>query len=295
MKLVSASEAISAIPDGSTVVVPASCAEAQGFGEAFAAQVEQFSNLTICSGLSLGNYAFLKRGLGEHFHYLTWQASPSLRSLVREKNPGKFSFVPLRLSDLPAVVRRGGAIAPSVAVVHTSLPQPDGTVNLGISAGPNKHFAANADLVIAQLNPRMPATCGDTRISLDDIDLAFESEHPLATYETGAATAADVQIVDYVLSLIPDNAWVQLGIGAVPDRILAGLVGVPGVQLFSGMLSKSLTTFLEGVSHQPTVINGELAGDVDLYNYCAGNTAIDMQPMTVYSISRPVSEPIAAR
>lgn len=75
MKVVAPEAAVAAIPDGSTVMLPGACAEPREFYRAFSAGVERFSNLTVASGLSLGGYGFLERGLGEHFRYLTWQAS----------------------------------------------------------------------------------------------------------------------------------------------------------------------------------------------------------------------------
>jgi 4-hydroxybutyrate CoA-transferase len=281
MRVVEPAAAIAAIADGAVVVLPGACAEPRAFYAAFAAGVERFRQLTLCSGLSLGTYPFLAHGLGEHFHYLTWQAAPRLRPLFRENDRRKLSFVPLRLSDLTQVVRRGGPIHPDVAVVQTSLPQPDGTVSLGISVGPNRHFIDQAALVIAEMNANMPVTCGDTRVPLSAIDLAIESDLPLATYDTGLPEARDERIVEHVLGLVPEDAWVQFGIGAVPDRVLQRLAGIRGVNLFSGMLSASLVDFLEGVRHTPRVVSGELAGDARLYEYCNGNAALDLQPMTV--------------
>ena len=281
MKVVAAEAAVAAIPDDAILILPGACAEPREFYRAFNAGVERFRKLTVCSGLSLGGYGFLERGLGEHFHYMTWQAAPKLRSLFQENDRRKVSFVPIRLSDLTRVVRRGGPISPDAVVVQTSLPQPDGTVSLGISVGPNRHFIEQAPLVVAEMNANMPVTAGATRIALDQIDYAFEAAHPLAQYDTGEPEPRDRSIIEHVLSLIPAGAWVQFGIGAVPDRVLQRLCDIPDVNLYSGMLSRSLVDFLEGARHTPQVINGELAGDPRLYDYCNGNPMIQMSGLDV--------------
>lgn len=281
MKIVSPSAAVAAIPDDTLVVFPGGCGEPRRFFEAFSAGVERFRALTVCSGLSLGEYGFLERGLGQHFHYLTWQASPKIRHLFKDNDRRKVSFVPIRLSDLTRVVCRGGPLHPKVAVVQTSPPLQDGTVSLGISVGANRHFIDNADLVIAEFNSNMPVTGGASRVPLASIDYAIESSLPLATYDTGKPDARDERIVEHVLSLVPDKAWVQFGIGAVPDRVLGRLGEIRGVNLFSGMLSQSLVAFLEQTSHGPRVATGELAGGEALYRYCDGHAGIDMQPMTI--------------
>ena len=281
MKVVTPAAAVAAIPDASTLLLPGACAEPREFYRAFSAGVERFSNLTVASGLSLGGYGFLERGLGEHFHYQTWQAAPRLRLLFKENDRRKVSFVPIRLSDLTRVVRRGGPISPDVVVVQTSLPQADGSVSLGLSVGPNQHLIAQASIVIAEMNANMPVTAGNARVALERITYGYEAAHPLAQYDTGEPEPRDEKIIEHVLSLIPNGAWVQFGIGAVPDRVLKRLCEIPQVNLYSGMLSRSLVDFLEGVKHQPRVINGELAGDPRLYDYCNGNPVIEMSGLDV--------------
>jgi 4-hydroxybutyrate CoA-transferase len=281
MQLVTPDAAVAAIPDDTVVAFPGSCAEPRRFFQAFRANVDRFRRLTVCSGLSLGSYEFLERGLGENFHYLTWQAAPAIRHLFRDNDRRKVSFVPLRLSDLTRVVRRGGPIHPEVVVVQTTPPLADGTVSLGISCGPNPHLIANADLVIAEFNRNMPVTGGASRIPLARIDYALESDLPLATYDIGAPEPRDLAIVEHVLGLVPQRAWVQFGIGAVPDRVLARLADVAGVNLYSGMLSQSLVEFFERCRHQPRVVNGELAGDAALYAYCDGHPLLEMAPLSV--------------
>ena len=280
VKIVEPQEAVAQINDGSHLVLPGSCANPVRFYEAFSKEIERFSTLTVCSGLSLGDYRFLDEGLGTNFHYKTWQAAPKLRSLFKENDKTKISFIPTRLSDLDQVVRQGGSVSPDAVVIQTSLPQSDGTVSLGISVGPNLHFVSEATLVIAEMNSNMPVTCGNTRIRLEDIDYGIESSEALTIYDTGEAGPRDQKIVEYVLSLVPDNAWVQFGVGAIPDRVLAGLSDIKGVNLFSGMLSQSLVQFLEATPSSTKVINGELAGNQTLYDYCHLNERVEMAPLS---------------
>lgn len=281
MKLTDPAAAVAAIADGSTLVLGAGCSHPVRFYDAFAREVERFRRLTVCSALALGGYPHLEKGLGDHFRYVTWHASPALRHLFRDPDPRKVGFVPARLGELPAIVRRGGPISPDVAVVQTSLPLDDGTVSLGISVGPNRHYVEQAPLVIAEMNAHMPVTCGASRIPLEAIDLAFESDAPLAVYDTGEPDARDARIIEHVLSLVPERAWVQCGIGAVPDRVLARLADIAGVNLFSGLLSQSLVHYLDGVRHDAEIVNGELAGDQALYDRCHLEARLSMQPVTV--------------
>ena len=281
MKYVSVDEAVRTIPDGSFVIFQGGAAETRDFHRSFAAQVERFSDLTVCTGFSFGSYEFLQNGLGTNFSFLTWQASPKLRHLFKENDRQKTRFVPIRLGDVHRVIAADGELRPDVVVVQTSRPLDDGTVSLGISVGPNLDFIRSAKLVIAEINVNMPVTCGESRVSVDDIDIAYESDTALCEYHSPGASDSDRAIVDYVMSLVPHGAWAQLGIGSVPDLVMAELANLKGVNLLSGLLTGGLQAFMENAKDSPEVIVGELAGDQAFYQFCHENAQIKMAPTSV--------------
>ncbi|MBI2962124.1 MAG: 4-hydroxybutyrate CoA-transferase [Deltaproteobacteria bacterium] len=272
MRRVSASEAIHAIPDGSTVIFPGSVVDLAALVPAFQSEVERFHRLTVYSGYSFGDYRFLDRGLGKHFRYATWQAAPHIRKLFAE---GRADYVPIRFGEVHRVFSRSGPIPPDVVLVQVSPPR-RGEVSLGVSVSLYQDFIRAAKLVIAEINPRMPRTAGDSRVPVERIDLAVESDAPLVEYRIPPATARDQRIVDRVLDLVPDRAWVQLGIGSVPDRVLARLGEKRGVNLFSGMLSQGLQRFVEEARHTPKVTTGELAGNREFYEFCGRRRLVRM-------------------
>jgi len=272
MKRVTAREAIRAIPDGSTVIFPGGAVDLAELFPAFGDEVERFRDLTVVSGLSFGDYRFLRKGLGTHFRYLTWQASPRIRELFAA---GQVDYVPMRFGEIHRLVCRTGPIRPDVVLVQTSPPR-RGTVSLGISVSLNQDFIRNARLVIAELNPHMPWTAGDSRLPVERIDLAVETNAPVGEYRTPKASERDGRIVDRVLDLVPDRAFVQLGVGSIPDRVIAPLAGKKGVNLFSGMLSSGLRAFVESARHTPKIVTGELAGDAAFYEFCGSTRIVRM-------------------
>jgi len=281
MKLVKPEQTVAAIPDNSIAIMPGGCARASAFYRALGDNVDRFKGLTLCSGFSFSPYTYLERGLGRNIRYLTWQASPRTRELFSERDPDKVGFVPIRLADVHRVVSASGEIKPHTVVVQTSTPQPDGHVSLGISVGPYLDFIRSAKLVIAEMNSNMPVTAGDSRVALDAIDLAYESDEPLCEYLSPESQASDAKIVDYVMSLVPDGAWAQLGIGSVPDRIMERLGEVRGINLWSGLLTGGLQGFIENSPVTPRVMVGELAGTQAFYAFCDDNRVIEMAPTSV--------------
>ena len=281
MKIVTPHEAVHAIPDDGVAVFPHGCIEPTAFYAAFRDEVERFHGLTVYSGLSFGTYPFLATGLGTHFRYVTWQAAPQIRGLFKENDPRKVGFAPMRLSEITRIVNRNGPIKPDAVVVQVSPPNQDGMVSLGISVGLYPDFIDTARTVIAEINANMPATHGNSLVPAEKIDLAFESSEPLGAYRTPHQTERDTRIVDYVLDLVPDSAWVQLGIGSVPDAVLGRLAEKRGVNLFSGMLTQSLVRFLADVQHRPKVVTGELAGDQEFFDFCGRTPLVEMAAVDV--------------
>jgi 4-hydroxybutyrate CoA-transferase len=272
VRRVSAAEAICAIPDGSNVIFPAGTIELAALVPAFQGEVERFQHLTLYSGYSFGDYRFLAHGLGTHFRYASWQAAPHIRHLFAE---GKADYVPMRFGEVTRIVSKGGPIQPHVVLVQVSPPR-RGQVSLGVSVSLYQDFIRSASLVIAEINPHMPWTSGDSRVPVERIHLGVESGAPLGEYRMPAATERSERIVDHVLDLIPDRAWVQLGLGSVPDRVLARLGEKRGVNLLSGMLSQGLQRFVEEARHTPAITTGELAGNREFYEFCGRARQIRM-------------------
>src|SRR5487761_61413 len=143
---------------------------------------------------------------------------------------GRLRYFPCRLSLVPALL--ASALPPDVVLVQTSVPS-DGTVSLGtevnVLPAAIEAVRARGGLVIAQLNPRVPYTYGDSVLPCDVIDYAIEAEAPLPSPPERSATQSSAVIGDRVAALIGDGATLQAGIGAVPDAVLAGLHGRRGL------------------------------------------------------------------
>ncbi|HVN86408.1 MAG TPA: acetyl-CoA hydrolase/transferase C-terminal domain-containing protein [Candidatus Binatia bacterium] len=277
MKLVSAREAIRAIPDEARVILPHGAVEPAEIYDGFVAEHARFSNLQLYSGLQFGDYPFLQAGLGTHFRYTTWQASPKLRGYVRD---GRVEILPLRYRDVPRMISRHGVVRPDVVVVQVSPPR-GGEVSLGIALSFYLEFIASASLVIAEINAHMPWTRGPTRVPIEAIHLAVESSRPLGEYRFPRWTVRDEQVVENVLRVIPTGAWVQFGIGAIPDGVLTRLHEIPDANIFSGIVTDGLIECLHRSRHRMQVITGEAGGAAALYDFVGASEQVEFQPVSV--------------
>lgn len=150
----------------------------------------------------------------------------------------RLRYFPCRLSLVPDLLK--DVLPPDVVLVHTSMPA-NGTVSLGtevnILPAAIEAVRTRGGLVVAQLNPRMPYTYGDAILSEAEIDYAIEVDVPLPSPPARPAAELFQSIGERVAALVPEAATLQLGIGAVPDAVLAGLTGRRGLAVWSEMFS----------------------------------------------------------
>src|SRR5215469_1296880 len=188
-------------------------------------------------------------------------------------------YFPCRLSLVPALLAT--ALPPDVVLVQTSVPS-EGTVSLGteVNVLPAAIEAARArgGLVVAQLNPRVPYTYGDSVLSCDVIDYAIEAEASLQAPAPRPATEVSAAIADRVAPLIGDGATLQLGIGAVPDAVLAGLHGRRGLAVWSEMFSDGVLGLAKAGALDPAqpVTASFAFGSADLYDWLDRNPDVRM-------------------
>jgi acyl-CoA hydrolase len=188
-------------------------------------------------------------------------------------------YVPCRLSLVPVLLAH--SLPPDLVVVHTSPPR-DGAVSLGIEVNilPAAIAVARArgGTVIAQINPNMPHTYGDAVLHTDEIDFAVEVDEPLPEAAPTATDDISRLIGDRLARDVPDGATLQLGIGAVPDAVLAGLVDHKGLRIWSEMFSDGILPLVENESFDDEVplTASFMFGTRELYDFVHLNKSVRM-------------------
>ena len=189
----------------------------------------------------------------------------------------RLDYVPARLSLVPELFRRGRR--PDIVALHVSAPH-DGTVSLGtevnILPAALEAVRQRGGLVVAQVNPRMPYTYGDGVLGLDEIDLALEVEEELDAPPVREPSDLSRTIGERVAALVPEQATLQLGIGAVPDAVLAALSERRGLRVWSEMLSDGLLGLDRAGALDPdeNVTCTFLFGQRDLYDHVHCNPRV---------------------
>jgi acyl-CoA hydrolase len=195
------------------------------------------------------------------------------------KSP-RLRYVPSRLSLSPVLFRT--TMPPDVVLLHCSTPR-DGTASLGTEVNllpaAIEQARARGGLVVAQLNPRMPYTYGDSVLPLDDIDFAIEVDEPLPSPPAIPLDDTSRAIGERVAAMVRDGSTLQLGIGAVPDAVLHGLVDRRGLRVWTEMFSDGVLALdrAGALDADVPLTSSFIFGSEELYAWVDRNPRVRMQ------------------
>jgi acyl-CoA hydrolase len=168
--------------------------------------------------------------------------------------------------------------------VNVSPPDRHGFCSLGISVDIARAAVDCAKLVIAQVNRQMPRTIGDALVHVSDIDIAVEVDEPLPEVAPPILSKTDISIGRYVAELIEDGATLQMGIGSIPNAVLAALGNHKHLGIHTEMFSDGLIPLVEkGVvtgerkaKHPGKIVAGFVMGTRKLYDFVDDNPQVLM-------------------
>jgi acyl-CoA hydrolase len=157
---------------------------------------------------------------------------------------GAGNVIPANISALSDLIA-GGRPRIDIVLLQVSGPDAAGNYNAGIGIECLREMMAAARLVIAQLNPALPWTHGDTLIEPGTIDLLVPAEYPVL--ELPARTIGEVEraIAGHVANLVPDGATIELGIGLIPQAVTAALAKKRGLGIHSGAIGDGVADLIE--------------------------------------------------
>jgi acyl-CoA hydrolase len=191
----------------------------------------------------------------------------------------RLSYIPTRLSLLPVLYR--DHYRPDVVMLHASPPRFD-TVSLGteVNVLPAAIDATRArdGIVIVQSNTQMPYTYGDSQIYESEIDYLVEVEEPLVLKPATELNDTAREIGSRISALIEDNSTLQLGIGAIPDAVLAGLKERKGLRIWTEMFSDGvLDLHRQGALDDEILLTASFVfGSQELYDWLHLNRKVRM-------------------
>lgn len=277
-----AEEALLKIKENQRVVVGHACGEPSYLLEEMVKRKEFYRNVEIVHMIAMGQGAYCRPEMAGHFRHNSLFVGASTRKAVEE---GRADFTPVHFSEIPGLFR--SALPVDAALIMVTPPNEEGRVSLGISVDYTKAAAKCAGLVIAQVNDRMPFTEGESTLDVSEIDCFVEHSAPLIELEPAKIGEVEKKIGEYCASLIRDGDTLQMGIGGIPDAVLASLKGKKDIGIHSEMFSDGVVELARsGVVtgarkrlHPGKMVATFLMGTKKLYDFVDHNPDIWMAPV----------------
>lgn len=280
MKIVPIEEAVSVIASGHRVFIQTAVSAPQQLIAAMTARANELRAVEVVHLHTEGPAPYVDAAYIQSFHTNALFVGANVRAAVAE---GEADYIPVFLSEVPALFRQG--ILPlDVALVNVSPPDRHGFCSLGVSVDVARAAVETARYVVAQINPRVPRSHGDGAVHVDQITLAVEVDEPLVEIPRPRLTPVEVAIGRYCAGLVEDGATLQMGIGAIPDAVLAALtshrdLGVHTEMFSDGLISlvkQGVITGSKKIKHPGKIVSSFAMGTQALYDFIDDNPQVAM-------------------
>ena len=192
----------------------------------------------------------------------------------------RLNYIPCRLSLVPKLL--ANHFQPKVVLLHASSVR-DGKVSLGVEVNilPAAIEAAkkNGGIVVVQSNPQMPYTFGDGEINVDDVDYLIEVDEELTEAPNIPLTPTSLEIGSQIASRVANGSTLQLGIGGIPNAVIAAMQKHQGLKIWTEMFSDGVLGLVRNGAIEPesTLTASFLFGSRDLYDWVNLNERVHMR------------------
>jgi acyl-CoA hydrolase len=210
-KIMSLAGAIARIRPGRRILIGSGAAEPVRLVEALARDGHHLADNEIVHLLTLGPAPYVRPELAARFRHSAFFIGPNVREAVQD---GRADFIPVFLSEIPELIR-SRRVRIDVALIQTCVPDAHGYVSLGVSVDVVRAAVDSADLVLAEVNPHMPRTHGDSFLHVSRIDAMVPVDEPLLEHVSPPPGEIERAIGEHVARLVPDGATLQAGIGSI--------------------------------------------------------------------------------
>ncbi len=276
-----ADTAVQIIKSGMRVFIQGSAATPTTLLTALYNRRKELSNVELMSLSTYGGEIFSKPDFGSSFFLNSLFVSANVRHLV---NSDAGDYIPVFLSEIPRLFE-SGVLPIDVALINVSPPDKHGFCSLGTSVDIVRSAIQKAEHVIAQINTRMPRTHGDGIIHISSFDTLVNvvDELPEISYSHKVDEDA-LKIGKFCAELIEDGSTLQMGIGHIPDAVLASLgqhkdLGIHTEMFSDGLLpliEKGIITNKHKVKHRGKIVTSFVVGTRKLYDF------VDDNPMVAF-------------
>ena len=281
-RIASPAQAIARIAAGRRILIGSGAAEPATLVRALIEYGGHLADNEVVHLLTLGPAPYVQPEMAGRFRHTAFFIGPNVREAVQA---GRADFMPVFLSEIPRLIR-ARRVRIDAVLVQVSPPDRHGKVSLGVSVDIVRAAVDAADLVIAEVNPNMPRTLGDSLVDISDIDCLVPVDSPLFELNPTPLDDVSLAIGRHVATLIPDGATLQTGIGKIPHAVMKALTKHADLGIHTEMLSDSVIDLVtSGVinGRKKTLLPGKIVtsfvmGTRRLYDWVDENPRVELYP-----------------
>jgi 4-hydroxybutyrate CoA-transferase len=278
-KLTTAAEAVKVVKSGDRIVFSHACGEPRVLPRELMKRAEELGDVQIIHQVPMGEALYCRPEYARCFRHIALFAGGPTREAIWE---GRGDYLPRFNSEIPSLFDSQWPI--DVAMVTVSPPDRHGFCSLGVSVDWTRKGMECAQVVIAEANKKMPRVHGDSFIHVSRFDHIVEVDVPLYELSKKKITEVEERIGRNIAELIEDECCLQLGIGGIPDAVLANLTHFRDLGIHSEMIADGVMTLVEkGVItgakktlHKGKIVVSFLMGSRDFYDWLDDNPMIEI-------------------
>jgi len=292
-KLVAAEQALAAIRPGSRIYLGTGCAAPRTLLATLEAMDPGPADLEFVSFLTTSAVAGEPGARGGHYRHRAFFVGSDVRGLA---GSGRLDYVPISLEDVPALLA-SGRLPIDVALLQVSPPDARGFVSLGVSVDLAPAVLGVARQVIAEVNPAMPRTHGESFVHLDRFDALVRVDTPVTEYRHPPAGEAAERVARYIAAIIDDGSTLQIGLGRVPHEALRHLKDRRDLGIHSDVITDGVVDLVEAgvvtghrkTRHRDRIVTSYCLGTRRLYDFVDDNPCLDFLPIDQVCVAREVA------
>lgn len=246
------------------------------------AEVSWIGDMECIQGLTISPTPWASEKISKYLKINAFYLDAHVGALV---NSGHADYTPAHYSDIPDLFR-DGTIRIDAALIMVTPPDQYGYCSLGPSVEWTAAALDSAKVIIAQFNPRMPRTCGESFVHVSKIHYAIHAEADLPELPTPDITPEDLRIAEYAAQLIRNGDTLQFGVGPISHALAKSLqhhrhlgihaevIGDAVMSLFqAGVIDNSEKSLQRG-----KIVAAQAIGSTDLYAFLHNNPHLEFRP-----------------
>jgi len=259
--------------------------------DAIEADATERSGVRIHQMHALHDRPYLHGSVRDHLLHVSYFLSPVTRPAFYERG---CELVPSHFSEMPRLLRETTRC--SLVLAAASPPDRHGYFSLGTNCDYVGAFIGKVPFFL-EVNRQMPRTFGRNQVHASQLAGWTEVDRPLLEVPPAQPGEVDAKIAALVAERIVDGATLQVGIGSIPNALVAALSGHRDLGIHTELLSDGLIDLIEAgvvtgtrkVRAPGKVITTFALGTQRLYDFMHENAIVELLPVDYVNDPRVIA------